>query len=676
MKKAWFILPLFLLLAGLRLAAAPVTITGYVTLNTDDSAVPDWMVFINGFDPAGNTGAYAFTDANGFYSVTVDLPDGTSEVQVQTFDNCSGVLLVNATVTNGSATADFSICGDMPPPDTSCVAYVNYWPNPADPLSVSFYGEAFGGTGFTYTWDFGDNTTATGQEVTHTYAEAGTYTVTLNVSSPECNSTAWAIVTVPGFYTGPTVEVTVSGQVTYTTSGAPAAGWWVQANGANPFQSYDAFTDANGNYEMIVDVPDTATTVFVQTFDVCSGILVEFAPIVNGGATANFQICPDSFPPPPGCQVYFYYTNNNTSGLTYQFQAQVFTADPADVIATYAWDFGDGATSTEASPSHTYGQDGVYTVTLTITTATGCVAYACDVVCTLGGGVIDTFYYGCQAMFGVGWGLDPGNPAGANPYELSFFDLSFGAVQSWAWDFGDGSTSTESNPVHTYAEAGLYTVTLHIETIDGCESDIAMQVYVGDYYPWSEYDCQAMFIPIPDSTGNGFYFLDLSITPDSIQSWHWDFGDNTTSDEQNPFHAYNQPGVYTVTLTIEGDSCSSMISFELDTNNPFFRFTGTGGVMGVAAGATETTEAPVFDSARLFPNPTVNDIALSFDSRVSGRFDLVVSDLSGRELLHQNREVNAGANALRVPVSEFKPGLYLLQLRSADQMQTLKFTKL
>jgi hypothetical protein len=105
-----------------------------------------------------------------------------------------------------------------------------------------------------------------------------------------------------------------------------------------------------------------------------------------------------------------------------------------------------------------------------------------------------------------------------------------GIVQSWNWNFGDGTTSTEQNPVHTYATEGLYTVTLSVVTLDGCESTISFEIYIGDDSPWvPELDCQALFIPMPDSIGgNGIQFFDLSYAFNPIQSWSWDFGDGTS----------------------------------------------------------------------------------------------------------------------------------------------------
>lgn len=674
MKKIWLSLSAFWLLAGLQMLAAQVTVSGHITQASDGSPVPQWPVFVNGLDSAQAN--YAFTDENGYYTLTIaDLSPASSSVLVETPDACTGVLVgQTATVLNGAAQADFSICFVTPPPFDSCSAYFDYSPSAANSLSYLFTGHAFGGVDFTYTWEFGDGTTATGQTVEHTYAAAGDYLVTLTAVSAECSTTVeWEIV-IWNVYEGPTIDVTVSGNIRYESSGAPVPDWFVLAYGVDPWFPIEGFTDANGHYSMVVTLPDTATIVQVTTFDFCSGPVVVNAPIVNNTAEADFEICNDSIPPSPDCQAYIYYSYDGA--LTYTFGADVYTNDPANTAVSYVWDFGDGSTSTEANPTHTYAQDGMYTVLLIVTTANGCEAHVCDVICTFGGGVIDTFYYQCQAMFGVAWQYDsmPANPAGSS-LTLTFLDFSFGAVQSWSWDFGDNTTSSEQNPTHTYAQSGLYTVTLHIETLDGCESEISMEVYVGDFNPWPEYDCQALYIPVPDSSGNGFFFIDLSLSPAPVQSWSWNFGDGTTSNEQNPYHSYAQPGVYTVTLSIAADSCNSSISFELDTNNPFNRFGGNGGVLGQATGAVSTQQADVFRAARLFPNPATSQIHLMFDSREAGDYELRLTDLSGRTLSRQQRRADAGSNLVPVSLADLNAGVYFLQLHSARDVKTLKLVK-
>ena len=137
--------------------------------------------------------------------------------------------------------------------------------------------------------------------------------------------------------------------------------------------------------------------------------------------------------------------------------------------------------------------------------------------------------------------------------ECRFADTSSdsdGIIASRAWNFGDGATSAAEDPVHTYATAGTYTVTLTV-TDDGGETDTATgSVTVTD---------TSANIPPSASFDSSCTDLDCAFTDTSsdddgtVVAWSWNFGDGTTSDEQNPSRSYNAAGTYTVTLTVTDD---------------------------------------------------------------------------------------------------------------------------
>ncbi len=140
------------------------------------------------------------------------------------------------------------------------------------------------------------------------------------------------------------------------------------------------------------------------------------------------------------------------NGLDVQFASQS-TGD----VAAFMWDFGDGATSNEQNPLHTYAGGGTFTVTLTIGTADGRsdsrtldVEVAAPV----------TAQFTSQIA-----GLD-----------VQFTDQSSGVVIGYQWDFGDGATSNEQNPLHTYAGGGTFTVTLTVTDANGRSASISADV--------------------------------------------------------------------------------------------------------------------------------------------------------------------------------------------------------
>lgn len=644
----------------------PIQISGMIT---DGNGNPVENQYVFAYDSLNQYWGSAITNANGYYLILMDVANNVSSIVVSTFDACNNEYAQNVTpapilgTTLIGATANFEFTNCVP---QSCWVWADFQIG-AD-LNVTFNGYSWGLdslSNFTINWDFGDGTTGTGTQVDHTYSQAGTYNVVVTATSADCSAT----ITLPiEVFVAQTVVV--SGTVT-GSNGAGVAGWDVYIGSTNTIQY--ALTDANGAYSTTVLVPASANFLTISTYDFCNpaGQTSIEAIIINGAATANFTLC-DSFPTPESCGAYLTYYH--TAPNTFLFESYSFSNSNSP-ITSYHWDFGDGTSSTEATPTHTFATEGVYTILLTIGRADGCEAHACDIVFAFGDSTycpIDTFYYGCQPMFWLSY--YPDSNAVSNPLTMTFEGMSFGVVTSWSWDFGDNSTSTDGPVVtHTYNAPGLYNVTLSIVTLDGCESSISMQIYAGDY-PWIEQDCQALFIPMPDSTGNGFFFLDLSYSPNAIQSWEWSFGDGTSSTEQNPYHEYSQPGVYPVTLTIQADSCASVITFEVDTDNPFNRFEGNG-TLGLSSAISKTAEVATFTALSTYPNPVTDRLVVAFDSRSQQTACLSLVNSVGQMVRTQVTEAQTGKNALQIPVADLAEGMYFLQIRMGQSVETIKVIK-
>ena len=137
--------------------------------------------------------------------------------------------------------------------------------------------------------------------------------------------------------------------------------------------------------------------------------------------------------------------------------------------------------------------------------------------------------------------------SGTVPVSATFVDRSTGVPTSWLWDFGDGSTSTSSRPTHAYIAAGTYSVTLTVTNAKGSASTTqASLVAVAPNPPL----LNARFSGTPTS---GAAPLPVQFTDASVggaTGWAWDFGDGTTSTDQNPQHVYTANGKYTVKLTV------------------------------------------------------------------------------------------------------------------------------
>jgi PKD repeat protein len=137
--------------------------------------------------------------------------------------------------------------------------------------------------------------------------------------------------------------------------------------------------------------------------------------------------------------------------------------------------------------------------------------------------------------------------AGPNTLTVQFADLTTGGtVILWIWDFGDGSTGTQQNPVHVYDAPGSYTVTLQA-VVSIFSSDTETKI---DYITVDAADFQPEFSASPTSGPMVLTVLFEDLTVGSAPtSWLWDFGDGSTSTEQDPAHDYVEAGTYDVSLT-------------------------------------------------------------------------------------------------------------------------------
>ncbi|HXL14850.1 MAG TPA: PKD domain-containing protein, partial [Methylomirabilota bacterium] len=242
--------------------------------------------------------------------------------------------------------------------------------------------------------------------------------------------------------------------------------------------------------------------------------------------TAQFSGTPRGGPAPLDVQ----FTDESTSG--------------SSPIASRTWSFGDGATSTAQSPSHTYTAPGSYTVSLIVRSSSGNDTLA-------QASYIDVFVKPTAQFSG-----SPTN--GQTPLTVQFTDQSTAGsalITSWHWTFGDGGTSTAPSPSHTYVDAGSYTVSLTVTTSAGQDTQTKTS-YVNassPIFPTALFSGSSTSGPAPLMV----QFTDQSTSGSSpITSWSWSFGDGGTSTAQNPGHTYTAAGTYTVSLTVASTSGS------------------------------------------------------------------------------------------------------------------------
>ncbi|MCB9454885.1 MAG: PKD domain-containing protein [Anaerolineaceae bacterium] len=389
------------------------------------------------------------------------------------------------------------------------------------PLAVQFTDQSSGQIN-TYNWTFGDGLTSTERSPLHSFTAVGTYNVILTVTGNGGSSSVTRKITVEDPVIPPPVAIfnanPTSGdaplpvQFTNTSTGQITSYSWDFGDGGTSAEQSPAYVYQNpGTYTAKL----TAIGPGGQS-QVTSTITVTQAP---NAPTAAF-------------------TPDKTSGevpLTVSFTNQS-TGD----ISGYNWDFGDTATSTEQSPTHTYNTAGTYTVVLTVTGPGG--TNTAEVTISATNPIPPSI-----AAFTVD------KTTGPAPLLVQFTNQSSGENLTYSWDFGDGAVSTDINPSHTFSTAGTYSVTLQISGTGGTDSAQETIIVSEVVNPPT-----ASFSASP-TTGDAplpVQFTDTS--SGNITTWQWDFGDGSGfSNEQNPAYTFNTAGIFTVSLTVSGPGGSS-----------------------------------------------------------------------------------------------------------------------
>ena len=401
-----------------------------------------------------------------------------------------------------------------------------------DTLHIGFTDQSTGSV-TEWAWEFGDGATSTEQDPVHGYSAGGDYTVKLGVQGPGGSDSTESLITVvepaPVAVFGTAVAGPDSLSIAFTdqSTGVVTDWAWDFGDGASsteqsPLHRYAA----GGDYTVQLTVTGPGGSGSTQSLVT----VVEPPPVAafSAAASAPLEIS--------------------------------FTDQSSGAVTDWAWDFGDGATSTEQSPFHAYAAAGDYTVELTVTGPGGSNSTQ---------SIVTVREPAPEAAFAF-------IASAPDTLEVSFVDQSSGAVTDWAWDFGDGATSTEQNPVHVYAAAGDYTVGL---TVTGPGGSSSTQNVVGVQEPAPE----AAFVAAVSGL-NGLRIAFTDQTTGAVTDWSWDFGDGESSSDQNPVHLYAAAGTYTVRLTATGPGGSSTAQDDLVVDDGTTGGGATGGGGGGGCG--------------------------------------------------------------------------------------------
>ncbi len=382
------------------------------------------------------------------------------------------------------------------------------------PLAMQFANYSTPGTSIS--WDFGDGNTSALPNPLHTFENTGTFVV-IQYASTGCgyDSTIATITILPA----PDVE--------FEHLPAVCRGDSIQFLNTSPSMLSGTLWHFGDGDSSLLNSPyhiyDTAGiyTVTFQGISTLNGCVAQ-----QTGEVLVWELPTMNFEPsaPGGCMPLSISFNNLSSGASY-----------------FTWNFGDGNTGVGSEPSHTYLNDGSFSVILVGTDTNGCADTSSFNYIQVYPLPIADFSMNRDRLCGI-------------PVTLSVVNNSQGA-QGYIWAFGDGAASTLVNPSHQYDFQGYYQVVLIAENAFSCRDTIAMPFNTYPI-PLAEFDVLPGLGCEPLPVG----FLNYST---GSNRYYWSFGDQQSSSEFEPNHIYLNDGLYSIQLIASFDDvCFDTLELE------------------------------------------------------------------------------------------------------------------
>jgi PKD repeat protein len=525
-----------------NVAPEPVSWFAHTTGASGTGATVDDIVFssIDEGDPDAVSVSCDFDDvAADTITVEVDWGDGTTDTTSNntlvshTYDN-DGTYHVTCTGSDedGGTSADliddlgYSLTvkvDNVAPTIVSVTA-----PGAAEGAAASFVAAVTdpGADTLTYQWTFGDGATGSGASTTHVFNDAGSYAWSLRVSDGD-----GGVATTSG-----TVTIT-DDPPTITALSIPAV---TEGGAVTLGATLDAWSGDTLTYAWSFGDGDTSTSVSPSHAWVDNGTYTVSLTVTDDeGSTSTLSQAVTVANANP---VASYVASVADEGGVSSFYGSATDAGRLDTFR-YAWDFGDGSTDTGDTVFHTYGSDGSYTVTLTVTDNDGGSDTETQVIHVGNAAPVLTSVSGDSALIEGDTGAFSATATDAG-----------GDALTYTWDFGDGDTATGASVSHAWVQDGTWTVKLVVS--DGTDQDTdTLTVVVSNGAP-SILSAEGE----DGAEGTALAFVAVGSDPgaDDVLTWAWDFGDGTTGSGAIVSHAYADDGVYTVSLVLSDDGGESV----------------------------------------------------------------------------------------------------------------------
>ncbi len=446
--------------------------------------------------------------AAGTYSVTITVTNA---------NGCSHTL-TNAITINQLPIADFTAIA-------SCAGTPTQFTDISVPNATAIT---------SYSWTFGDGGTSALQSPLHTYPSYGIFYATLTiVNSNGCIHSVTKPVTV---HPNPVAEFTFSAASCIGTAVNFTDLSFIPSGFAGYINKW-VWDFGDGTASVTINYPNPPNISYTFSGTAASHV-VRLTVTTTNGCTAFIEKTVNSIPSPIAN---YSFSNTTCIGQTVQF-TDLSQTNGGGSIQSWSWNFGDplsGANNTSAlqHPTHQFSAGGPFTVTLIITSTNGCTN-------TFSGPI--TINILPIANFT--------NTEACEGSSTQFTDTSIPnatTIISYNWNFGDGGTSTQPSPAHTYVAYGTSYVTLTVVNSNGCIHSVTKPVVVNPK-PIAEFVFSAA-----NCVGSPVTFTNQSYVPtgftSSINVWVWDFGDGTTP------VTINFPGNPNVTHTFAGTATTHSV---------------------------------------------------------------------------------------------------------------------
>jgi len=438
------------------------------------------------------------------------------------------------------------------------------------PFDVTFSSSTEGGLSpYSYRWNFGDGGTSQSVNPSHRFNNPGTYNVQLTVTDDQARTDS-DIKTIV-VHAKPTASIdTVSPSPATATErvsfkGSMSGGWGPMSMADWNFGDGSTTTGEAPNHVY------TTHGTFTVKFKAKDSHNTD-TPWVNYQITINRK---------PSAAISDISLNPATVGVPIDFAG---TGTHGTGSLSYEWDFGDSKTSSSRTPTHTYSTSGTYTASFRAKDSHNvwsAPATSAVVVNQVPQATIVSVRE---------------NPATATEV-ISFSGSGSRGTGSlsYLWDFDDGSSSSTQNPTHAYTLKGTYSVKLKVKDSLDVWSPVASVSVTVNELPSAEISSIA---PAPATLTEPIKLIGTgSDGTGGIIEYHWDLGDTSTSNVQNPIHIYGQSGTYTVTLKVK------------DSHNIWSE---------TVSGTVLINPLPVGEITAITPNPATVGIAVSFSGSGSG----------------------------------------------------------